>query len=409
MLEKAEGRWALLATGPDGSRTRLTVRPVQPVSVVKRRVEAFPDYVPEAWGGWQKGFCLPELRTQECSSRDALDPDSLRIESESGELFEFGRDYDGDPAWGSFGRLPDGRIPAGGTVLLSYRYFPQRLDSVVLNNAGQLEVREGELSMATPEPPPLKPGECRIGNVFFCGRPEELSEQMLFPIYETAYPETDFSAFARRLLPQTLAKLRCGEPLRVLAWGDSVTAASYLPSESLRWQEQFVERLRKRFPKAAIELKTVAWGGKCSSTFLETHPGYEELVLGAEPDLVISEFVNDAGLPAEEISANYNRFKRDFNAAGIEWIILTPHYIRPDWMGLDRQNDIDDDPRLYVKMIREFAVKNAVALADASLRYGRLWRQGIPYNTLMSNSINHPVGRGHAIFADALTALFPDR
>jgi hypothetical protein len=48
-----------------------------------------------------------------------------------------------------------------------------------------------------------------------------------------------------------------------------------------------------------------------------------------------------------------------------------------------------------------------VALADASLRWGRLWRQGIPYSTLMLNSINHPDARGMKLFADSLMALFP--
>ena len=48
-----------------------------------------------------------------------------------------------------------------------------------------------------------------------------------------------------------------------------------------------------------------------------------------------------------------------------------------------------------------------LALADASLRYGRLWRQGLPYSTLLMNNINHPNPYGMGIFADALMALFP--
>src|SRR6185503_20765369 len=89
--------------------------------------------------------------------------------------------------------------------------------------------------------------------------------------------------------------------------------------------------------------------------------------------------------------------------------ILTPHYVRPDWMGLSREREIDDDPRPYVAGLRQFAAKHPVALADAARRYGRLWRQGIPYSSLMVNSINHPDARGMKIFADALMELFPDR
>ena len=46
-------------------------------------------------------------------------------------------------------------------------------------------------------------------------------------------------------------------------------------------------------------------------------------------------------------------------------------------------------------------------LGDPRVRYGRLWRQGIPYSSLMLNSINHPDERGMKIFADSLMALFP--
>jgi len=76
-------------------------------------------------------------------------------------------------------------------------------------------------------------------------------------------------------------------------------------------------------------------------------------------------------------------------------------------MGLNRERDIDDDPRPYVAGLREFSARHNVALADAAKRYGRLWRQGIPYNSLMMNSINHPDARGMKIFADALMDLFP--
>ena len=55
----------------------------------------------------------------------------------------------------------------------------------------------------------------------------------------------------------------------------------------------------------------------------------------------------------------------------------------------------------------QFATQNRIALADASRRYGRLWRQGLPYSTLLLNSINHPDARGMKLFADALMELFP--
>ena len=51
----------------------------------------------------------------------------------------------------------------------------------------------------------------------------------------------------------------------------------------------------------------------------------------------------------------------------------------------------------------------SVALAVSALQTYRMWRQGIPYSTLMLNAINHPDARGMSLFADSLMALFPGR
>jgi hypothetical protein len=122
---------------------------------------------------------------------------------------------------------------------------------------------------------------------------------------------------------------------------------------------------------------------------------------------VISEFVNDASLDPTGVESIYGKILNDLQGAGTEWIILTPHYVRPDWMGLGSQREVDNDPRPYVAGLRAFGAAHNVAIADGSLRYGRLWRQGIPYSVLMVNSINHPDARGMKLFADALMQLFP--
>ena len=75
-------------------------------------------------------------------------------------------------------------------------------------------------------------------------------------------------------------------------------------------------------------------------------------------------------------------------------------------MGLTSEKNIDNDPRGYVVALRKFATEKNIALADAAMRYGRLWRQGIPYSSLMMNAINHPNPFGMKQFADALIDLF---
>ena len=85
-------------------------------------------------------------------------------------------------------------------------------------------------------------------------------------------------------------------------------------------------------------------------------------VLAPKPDLIISEFVNDAGLTPAQVDERYGRLLADFQSIGAEWAILTPHYVIPDWMGLTKQRDIDNDPRPYVTGLRQFAEKYKVAL-----------------------------------------------
>jgi lysophospholipase L1-like esterase len=412
------GDWKVQVTVGESKERHATLRVSPPplITVKAEKYTALPVFKPNA-GGWAKGARLRGVQTQETTTPNLLDPDSfiLRAGPKSKDtVFQRGRDYEIDPAWGTFGRLTNGAIKPDQKVYASYRHALSRLDAVVLTRAGKIVLRKGEPSAAAPLPPKIEKGESHLGNIWLPGRMTRLGSDNLFPILESAYPEPTkpSPSVAEQLLPKTMKKLQSGEHLRLLAWGDSVTVGTYVPDwEHNRWQEQFVARLRERFPNANIELVTEAWGGRNSSSYLGEPPGsphnYREKVLDSKPDLIVSEFVNDAGFNPQQVEERYGKLLTDFQSIGAEWIILTPHYVRPDWMGLTRERDIDDDPRPYVTGLRQFAAKHSVALADASRRYGRLWRQGIPYNTLMLNSINHPDARGMKIFADALMELFP--
>ena len=387
------------------------VRPAEMVTVTAERYVGVPMFNPKV-GGWVKGMQLKGVRAQETTSPRLLDGESFHLRAGPGEnepVFIRGVDYEIDLEWGTFGRLTDSRIDEGGEVYASYRHWQLRLDAVVATASGQIVLREGIPKAAAPMAEAAKAGERHLGNIYLPGFVKKLAPEHLFPVLEREYPE--LPRVANATVDRIMKRLRAGEAVRILAWGDSVTDGGYLPAAE-RWQEQFVVRLRERFPKARIEMVTQAWGGRNTGSYLAEPAGsahnYRETVLGLKPDLIISEFVNDARLEPAQVEERYGRLLADFKGIGAEWIILTPHYVRPDWMGLTREREIDEDPRPYVKGLREFAARNDVGLADASLRYGRLWRQGVPYNTLMVNAINHPDSRGMTIFADALMALFRD-
>ena len=137
-----------------------------------------------------------------------------------------------------------------------------------------------------------------------------------------------------------------------------------------------------------------------------TSENFAEKVLAEKPDLVISEFVNDVRTDGIVGETYVKSILPAFRQHGIEWVVMTPHYERPDWMGLESQKNCDEDPRPFVRDLRAFAAREGVGLADASLLWGGLWRRGIPYLTLETNDINHPNAFGLSLYAEALKPLF---
>ena len=366
------------------------------------------------WTTGLPGWAQPGLlRIQDGTNTGlgALIAGSVQVTSTNVPHLQFtaGTDFNVDYQWGAVGRVAGGGIGAAQAVFVNYQFMQRRLDSIVLTPAGGLVLRPGVAHISTAQPPALLAGEQRIANIWVPAQLAKLTADNLFPILETSYPEPAKTSptTAERWLPNTMAKLTNGQPLKILAWGDSVTAG---PFGVIQWQAQLVSRLSARFPNANIQLTTLGWGAHTSTDFLnDTIPGdvcnYQEKVVAPAYDLVISEFLNDANLDVATVQMNYNQFHGDFQGIGTEWLILTPNY--SIFMNYTSELNLDADPRPYVDMIRQFATAHNVPLGDAAARYGRLWRQGLPFTTMMVNIANHPDSRGMAIFADSLMALFP--
>ncbi len=255
--------------------------------------------------------------------------------------------------------------------------------------------------------------ETHVGSVWNQGNITEITEENLLPVEQVATDPTPPEYYpAEQFLPKTLAKLEAGEKVTIVAWGDSVTAGGGVGGAKELWyQYQFLDRLKKRYPKADIEMITAAWPGRGSRNYLEAPAGgdydFQRDVLDPKPDLVTCEWVNDAYLKDEALVAHYTLILEKLRGAGAEVALLTPHLVRPDWMGVTTLK-FDEDPRPYVQGLRKFAEANDVALADGARLWCGLWRKGIPYTTLLANYINHPDERGQRLLAMALMELFPE-
>lgn len=401
--------WTLRVRGPANFEQEITLPPPRGRRISGERHEKIPLFTERKW---LAGSRLRELLADECSISWILDPASVKIVRADGTVLRNGVDYYLDPVWGAFGRIAGSAFGEEDTVFVSYRYFPQRIDSIVVRN-GRLLRKQGTVNGANPLPPERCAGEELVCNVFFDRPRRHLSDEMLFPFLES-WPGSASAGSAEQLLPKTVAKLRSGEHLRILAWGDSVTACHFIREEKNRWPNRFVALLQERFPKADIELINLGWGGKAINTFQCEPPGspynYEEQVVNSGADLVLLEFVNDAYLTMKpEFDRIYNRVRDDFKARGMELLVFLPHPVRPDWMDLPSQKGMAKDPRPYVNYLREFVRENHYACADLSSRFLHLWKEGIPYNTLMRNNINHLDQRGCDFYAEEAAALFPER
>lgn len=363
-------------------------------------------------GRWLAGSKCCQTAAVECSVPGAIDPNSIHVKSSpDGPEFAIDKDYKIEPMWGEIGRVDGGSISANTPVWIDYTYHTCRIDSVVVDSKGNAKLLKGEDNVFWAKVPTLPKGCKRFANIWVPGYAAKLSKDMIYPIKETQYKPDKASARAmRKYIPKVWEKLTSGGTVRVLAWGDSVTDGSFLPSSD-KWQNQFARRLQQAYPKATIELTSEAWGGRSSFDYMAQPAGspknFKEKVLDAKPDLIVSEFINDCGhYPTiESLTKAYSVIDKDFKDNGIEWIILTPHY--DTWQHQPNFGDkVEKDTRPYVSAVREYASQNNIALADATLRWDHLASEGIPYSTLLVNAINHPSAQGMKLFADTLMDIF---
>ena len=95
---------------------------------------------------------------------------------------------------------------------------------------------------------------------------------------------------------------------------------------------------------------------------------------------------------------------RELQGAGAEIILITPHFTAISLMNAKSMRT--EDIRPYVQFLCEFADKHSLGIADASARWAHLWKEGIPYVTLLFNAFDHPDDRGHLFFVEEIMKNF---
>lgn len=323
----------------------------------------------------------------------AIVPDSVKVRSGDGTLYVEGKDYSLDRTWGGIARIPAGSIPEGAAVNIDYEVFLQRMDAVQVSARGVASIRRGKSAAVCPEPP--APGKgCRVlAHVYVPYRAESIASECIYPLPEKPLTWRDFiKVTGHEHLSRTRGLLLQSKPVTVVCWGDSVTWGLSPSSRDKCYVELFRARLQAAHPASRITLINAGIGGSNTES---RRDGFDKEVLSHKPDLITVEFVNDVGRSPEQVYASFTDFIARARQAnpGVEFVILTPHFMMPEWM-----SNFDKS----VPAMRRAAQESRVALGDTALIWANLRRTGIPYEVLLANAINHPNDLGHEFFAETL-------
>jgi lysophospholipase L1-like esterase len=375
-----------------------TIAPAESIAVTDEEYQLSSEPT-ERWG---KGTHLKQC-LHGTAIPGALLVGSVVVKLPDGSVAKEGTDYHLDTRWAGLSRIESGRIQKETKVRISYRVGLMRLDSLAVNSDGKVELIAGKADVTTPQPPEIAKDTLRIANVFMPPGAASVAAWQVFVIGD-GFPETDENLMALRqaLVSKTLNKLRRGQPVKIVAWGDSVTAGGDVSSPAKAFPALFATRLGERFRGSKITLVNAGIGATTSAMRL---PNLQKDVTSHQPDLVLIEFVNDMGVPEATVRQNMDSAFEQIRAVGGEIILITPHFTMQEMMKLDLPRGKESRPT--VSLLRQIAEEKSVGLADVSRRWEHLEKEGIPYITLLKNGINHPDDRGHELFVRELLTFFP--
>ncbi len=222
-------------------------------------------------------------------------------------------------------------------------------------------------------------------------------------------------------LANTRKKLRAGEKIRIVAYGDSITAGGDATAPGLIFWERWADALRQKYPRATIETVNGATGGdstvqglqRLSEKVLARWDNTSSLRLtnayayptgrAQKPDLVLIGFgMNDhnrGGVPPAAFADNLRTMIDRVRAeTGAEIVLFSAFPPNPKW------HYGTHNMAAYATATEAVARERQCAFADVY----RLWQQFAGKKKpedLLGNNINHPNDFGHWIYFQALAAM----
>jgi acyl-CoA thioesterase I len=202
------------------------------------------------------------------------------------------------------------------------------------------------------------------------------------------------------LLRSTQGRLKAGQPVKIVAFGDSITAGGDATTPELIFWRRWTAELQRRYPGAAVTAVNGATGGD------NTVQGLQRLankVLAEKPDLVLVGFgMNDhnvSGVPIPQFAQNLKELiSRIRSETGAEIILFSAFPPNPQWkFGSHRMEQ-------YAAATAGVATETGCAYADVYSNWETIARRKKPED-LLGNNINHPNDFGHWVYFQVLEKL----
>jgi acyl-CoA thioesterase-1 len=216
-----------------------------------------------------------------------------------------------------------------------------------------------------------------------------------------AKPPADPELGAARL-PNTQRKLRTGQQVRIVAFGDSITAGGDASEPALIFWERWAAALRAKYPHASVETTNGATGGDTTVQGLQR---LQDKVLRQKPDLVLIGFgMNDHnregfGVPLESFATNLRTIISRIRAGtGAEIVLFSAFPPNPKW------HYGSHDMEAYAEATERVARQEHCAFADVYHYWMSIAARKKPED-LLGNNINHPNDFGHGIYLQAFLAM----
>lgn len=213
------------------------------------------------------------------------------------------------------------------------------------------------------------------------------------------WPHQATAGKQRQALQGTFRKLASGLPLKIVAYGDSITAGGDASRPGLIFWQRWADSLRQA--GATVEAINGATGGDSTVQGLQRLPGK---VLDVRPDLVLIGFgMNDhnrGGVALPQFKTNLHQIiQRIRSGSSAEIIIFSAFPPNPRWhFGQRRMAE-------YALATETVADETGVAFADVYNNWQSLASRK-KCEDLLGNNINHPNDFGHWIYYQVLASLF---